>query len=312
MWTAGTPSWECEVTTKRTALLLTALAFLLPAQATEYWVPGTSRERGWYDVNKTLSQDFPDSLMCWAASASNMLAWWQDNNPEYNDLAAMGTPMGGQKIFDTFKTAYENNGGLQAFGILWYLQGDTNDEYLPPLTEKGKEMGGYYGNAITQIYSELPIDLGLYNVQAANSASIVSEFLKECIVNGYSVGLGVYGSISHAVTLWGIDYNEETQMIEKMYLTDSDDRGLTGDVAELFEAECRKLKVELTKKGGGTVILEELGISSKRDGTTWYDETVYLGAVSILKTVRVPEPSTSTLGLVALAALCARRRRSLA
>ena len=297
---------------KRPALFLAALAFLLPAQATEYWVPGTSREGGWYDVNKTFSQEFPDSQMCWAASASNMLAWWQDHNPEYNVLAAMNTPRGGQEIFDTFKTAYENDGGLQAYGILWYLQGDTNDEYLPPLTEKGKEMGGYYGNAITQIYSERPIRLGLYDVRVADSASIVSGFLKDCIVEGYSVGLGVYGDISHAVTLWGIDYNEETQMIETMYLTDSDDTRLTGDVAELFEVACSKLEVELATTDGGTVILEELGISNKGDGRTWYNGNVYLGAVSLLKTDRVPEPGTSTLGLVALAALCTRRRRSLA
>lgn len=297
---------------KRPVLFLAALAFLLPAQATEYWVPGTSREGGWYDVNKTFSQEFPDSQMCWAASASNMLAWWQDHNPEYNDLAAMNTPRGGQEIFDTFKTAYENDGGIQAYGILWYLQGDTNDEYLPPLTEEGKEMGGYYGNAITQIYSERPISLGLYDVRVANSASIVSGFLKDCIVEGYSVGLGVYGDISHAVTLWGIDYNEETQMIETMYLTDSDDTRLTGDVAELFEVACSKLKVELATTDGGTIILEELGISNKGDGRTWYNGNVYLGVVNLLKTDRVPEPGTSTLGLVALAALCTRRRRSLA
>ena len=300
---------------KRPVLFLAALAFLLPAQATEYWVLGTSQTKGWYDVNKTFSQDFPDSQMCWAASASNMLAWWQDHNPEYNDLAAMNTPRGGQKIFDTFKTAYDNDGGIQAYGILWYLQGDTNDEYLPPLTEEGKEMGGYYGNAITQIYSELPISLGLYDVREADSASIVSGFLKECIVEGYSVGLGVYGSISHAVTLWGIDYNEETQMIEKMYLTDSDDIYLTnGDVPTLFEAECRELEVEFATKEGGSIMLKQLGISSTRGGIEWYDDTVYVGVANILMTDRtlVPEPATATLGLVALAALCTRRRRSLA
>ena len=306
---------------KRPVLFLAALAFLLPAQATEYWVPGTSREGGWYDVNKTFSQEFPDSQMCWAASASNMLAWWQDHNPEYNDLAAMNTPRGGQEIFDTFKTAYENDGGIQAYGILWYLQGDTNEDYLPPLTEEGKEMGGYYGNAITQIYSERPISLGLYNVQGANSAFGVSEFLKECIVNGYSVGLGIYGKtidgkdIAHAVTLWGIDYNEETQMIETMYLTDSDDIYLTnGDVPTLFEAECRELEVEFATKEGGSIMLKQLGISSTRGGIEWYDDTVYVGVANILMTDRtlVPEPATSTLGLVALAALCTRRRRSLA
>ncbi len=294
-----------------TGLLVAALAGLPPVQGTEYWVLGTSQTEGWYDVNKTFSQDFPDSQLCWAASASNMLAWWQDHNPEYNDLAAMDTPMGGQKIFDTFKTAYENDGGLQAHGILWYLQGDTNDEYLPPLTEEGKEMGGYYGNAITQIYSELPISLGLYDLRVAGSASLVSQFIKDCIVTGYSVGLGMYGNISHAVTLWGIDYNEEKQMIEKMYLTDSDDIRLTnGDVPTLFEAECSALQVELTKTDGGTVILEQLGISCERSGQDCYGE-VYAGLVSILMTDRsnVPEPATATLGLLALAALCGRRRR---
>lgn len=307
---------------KRPVLFLAALALLLPAQGTEYWVLGTSQTEGWYDVNKTFSQDFPDSQMCWAASASNMLAWWQDHNPEYNDLAAMDTPESGQEIFDTFKTAYENDGGIQAYGILWYLQGDTNKDYLPPLTEEGKEMGGYYGNAITQIYSERPISLGLADVRIYNS-SIVSEFLKECIVNGYSVGLGIYGKtidgkdIAHAVTLWGIDYDEERQMIQKMYLTDSDDVQLGKDyeLPQLFEAECRKLEVEFSIKEGEEIkqiMLEELGISCKREGRTWYNDTMYVGAVSLLKTDRVPEPGTSTLGLVALAALCTRRRRSLA
>lgn len=297
---------------KRPALFLAALAFLLPAQGTEYWVLGTSQTEGWYDVNKTFSQDFPDSQMCWSASASNMLAWWQDHNPEYNDLAAMDTPQGGQDIFDTFKTAFYDQRGLQYYGIYWFIAGAK----IPGMKDLDPPLGGYYQQAIIQLSDELPTYSWYEDAPELGNASYVSQYIKEAILEGFSLGLGVYGdTMQHAITLWGIDFNEKTQMIEKMYLTDSDDIYLTNSVPTLFEASCRAVERELETKEGGKEMLEVLGITSTREGgTVWYDDSVYLKGFTLLATIpnMVPEPATSTLGLVALAALCTRRRRSLA
>ena len=292
-----------------TGLLVAALAGLPPVQGTEYWVLGTSQTEGWYDVNKTFSQDFPDSQLCWAASASNMLAWWQDHNPEYNDLAAMDTPKGAQDIFDTFKTAFYNKGGVQYNGILWFMVG-TNIPNQKPLDPP---LGGYYKEAIIQLSDERPTYSWFEDASELGDASFVSQYIKEALQEGFSLGLGIIGdTMQHAVTLWGIDFNEETQMIEKMYLTDSDDIFLTnGDVPTLFEASCRAVQKELETTEGGKEMLEVLGIASTRNGVTWYDDSVYLMGLTPIATIpnMVPEPGTATLGLLALAALCGRRRR---
>ena len=46
------------------------------AELLETWTLGVSSERGWYDANKTLAPG--DDNLCWAASASNILNWWED------------------------------------------------------------------------------------------------------------------------------------------------------------------------------------------------------------------------------------------
>ena len=42
------------------------------------FVEGVNRESGWYDVNKVGKGDNGDINMCWAASAANIIEWWQD------------------------------------------------------------------------------------------------------------------------------------------------------------------------------------------------------------------------------------------
>ena len=47
-----------------------------------YLASGLSEENGvisgWYDAEKTQAEDMDDS-MCYAASASNLIAWWQNS-----------------------------------------------------------------------------------------------------------------------------------------------------------------------------------------------------------------------------------------
>ena len=46
------------------------------------WANGVSELGGWYDVNKSSLEDgHREANMCYAASAANLIAWWQ--NGEY-------------------------------------------------------------------------------------------------------------------------------------------------------------------------------------------------------------------------------------
>lgn len=299
-----------------TGLLVAALAFL-PAEAEQYWVIGTSEDGGWYDVNKTYVND---SNLCWAASASNMLAWWQDHNPEYNDLALINnpqTPQGADAIFENFTTAFTNNRGRTAFGWLWFLNGQTIPPYTPDLRLGGDALGGYYQEAISTLYPELDIKLDFDDFLSVDDpAHFVSAYIKEAIQMGCGVTLGICSdvhNVHHAVTLWGIDFNEETQLITSLYLTDSDDVQYTGDVDKLFMASCDILEKELSQQPDGKEMKKMLSLSytDEESGRTWYDDTYYVLGVDLIRTVQMstPEPAAGTLGLLALAALCGRRRR---
>ena len=72
-------------------MLLTSFASV--SVATPVWLPGVSSVSGWSDVNKTSVNGAPDSLLCWAAAASNALAYahwwgWDAGSSSYLDTAA--------------------------------------------------------------------------------------------------------------------------------------------------------------------------------------------------------------------------------
>ena len=45
------------------------------------WADGVSESGGWYDVNKNSPWNGDvDDLMCYAACAANLIAWWQQRS----------------------------------------------------------------------------------------------------------------------------------------------------------------------------------------------------------------------------------------
>lgn len=111
-------------------LICVALWGLSSARAETVWVTGVSQEGGWYDANKTIEKDGDENL-CWAASASNLLAWWQ---AQYQIPANI--PNSIDAIWSKYKaSAMVDEGGDTHVAIQWWLTGvylptsnDTNDE----------------------------------------------------------------------------------------------------------------------------------------------------------------------------------------
>lgn len=194
-----------------------AIALAAPAAGKSYWVQGVSPHAGWQDANKTLEQD---RSLCWAATAANMLAWWQERHPERitaDEPRALGA------IWDQLRNGFEDGGGETYNTLVWWFRGGD----LPAAmhrTPAGMQLGGYH---LAETGAAFP---GTAILQEEPESGI-SERLKELICQGYAIGIGIRridkaGKLLphwHMLSLWGIEYDEEHRCVTRLYLTDSDD-----------------------------------------------------------------------------------------
>ena len=98
------------------------------------WAKGVSEESGWYDADKNddWSGDADDCL-CYAASASNLIAWWQDRD---RAVASGEAPKKLEDIWQTYVRSNQlwNSGGSTLAAINWWISG----VYSPLNEDAGK------------------------------------------------------------------------------------------------------------------------------------------------------------------------------
>jgi hypothetical protein len=182
------------------AILLMLLASSGVARATSYFVydqwGGT-----WCDANKTTSSE---SMMCWAAAASNILAWAGYDTPTYNNQ---------NLIFQYFAAHWTNAGSLPQYAWNWFLDGT-----LPPNWSgwsQVKVSGGNFWPADN--FSDL-----YYQASGGNLMANIANFFQ----SGEGVTLAIYKpNGGHALTCWGYDYSDLNGVIQYtgVWVTDSDD-----------------------------------------------------------------------------------------
>lgn len=116
---------------------------------------GVTVNSGWYDVNKVGMGDNGDINMCWAASCSNIIQWWQDryvaagNSLPANAVTGPGANGTYQlALMDMYHSLWDNSrGGSIAMGIEWYFNGRNIEEYASPgsmAVPLDENSGGYY------------------------------------------------------------------------------------------------------------------------------------------------------------------------
>lgn len=317
------------------AFSVVAGAFLCaPAQAavTTLWVDGVSQSGGWHDANKANpGAEDGDNALCYAASASNLIAWWQSKY-----TVPTGTPNTLDAIWARYKEGSNTDtGGDTGGAVQWWLTG----VYIPTTDEEqeraifGKSTsstldsfeGYYYDRYNLTMWGDYNYDTweyigGVYDFlcpdyrpssEASYLSSIGSKML-ELVGKGCGMGLSIAddagAGLAHAITLWGIEYDDETNAISKLWLTDSDDAQYP------WVGQDGLFAVEVNETNG------KLYISTPN--STWYteEELVYVDGIfaidpsvsdtwGLAPAAAVPEPATATLSLLALAALAARRRR---
>ena len=209
-----------------------------------FWTEGVNETRGWYDANKISNSDGDaDDNMCYAASAANIIAWWQDSKVGSTLTSEAPKPL--DDIWQTMIDANEdwNEGGESLSAINWWVSGiycpaSHGDEaaweryYITAEEWANQELltvtlgntDGYYFDqyGLTQKHlSDFLMDMQQY------SESITEINFGEHLQNGCAISLGIRKAdveeSGHAITLWGVEYDEEGTLTT-MWITDSDDK----------------------------------------------------------------------------------------
>lgn len=224
-------------------LLAAQMAFAAP-----YWSPGVSAEGGWHDADKSLEND---GDLCWASTAANMVAWWQDRHPQ--ETAASGAPQGLEAVWAAFRSAFQDSLGSTFHCLRWWMDGT-----LPPAQMKLTETAKGWGR-----HAPAPLregDLLMYKAPAFDGSGNLSATLRDLLSKGYCVALGLRQydeaghellSGGHMVSLWGLEYDEASGTVTRLYLTDSDDVVGTWPQHQkgLFAADCTPVP-DLRYSGG--------------------------------------------------------------
>lgn len=198
-------------------------------QAATLWSAGVSADAGWYDFNKTFKRGAGgDDLLCWAVAASNLLAWWQDQNAK---LVPQGAPTR-EKVWLTFQEAFENEGSDPDQGIRWWFSGKYVQQDpgggLRCAAIRNTSLGGFYrgtGPDSEQL---------LYN---GRGTAVTADSLTAVLLRGFGRGDAFWLGAScrrpngsrfmHSINVWGIDEELGTDgqpQITAIYMCDSDDR----------------------------------------------------------------------------------------
>ena len=203
---------------KRSALCLAILCALSHpsawAETKELWAYGVSKNSGWYDTTKTWKGD---TNLCWAATAANMLSWWQ----HWDANNSTSAPQGALNIYDQLKSDYgkdltDYHAGV---GIDWWLVGANHSGRESSVFTKGG--GAYYSSIYSSDYETQPH----YFIDYDSFSNPLISALSATSMNVVGLGLGKTNDkyAGHSITLWGIEYDDTSQVVSKIYVTDSDD-----------------------------------------------------------------------------------------
>jgi hypothetical protein len=174
------------------------LLFSTNNASADTWARGVSQAGGWFDAEKD-SVTVGDNNLCWAASASNILAWsgWSASFGANED-----------NIFNWIEgQETKNKGGWQNYAWnFWFTGNDIGGNFA------GSSQTGFYTQA--DYYSAL--------AQNWNNDNYTLQTAANWLQNDYGVGLAIDStSFYHTVTLWGIDTDDNGNYVG-VWITDSD------------------------------------------------------------------------------------------
>lgn len=258
-----------------------------PLSAEQLWATGVTQSSGWtYTAGAGTGY-------CWAAVCTNLVLHWQNELAKKYEL-----PLNVPTTQNDIRNAFINESGFSAGywvrdGIQWYIE-----KYFPTLQLP---------------MPELP-DIKDLNTHASEwcqeySLSVFSTRIREILKAGEPIGMGLRNMI-HANTIWGAQFNDDTGLLEKIWVTDT--AGGTGSIEEWL---VQAIPEELQETYYGYQVW--FGQEGSGGSYSWGDIPDYLDYLTTdikdlsgkTPTSLIPEPATASLSLLALGMLALRRRR---
>lgn len=206
--------------------------------------------------------------------------------------------------------------GNPYFAYEWFYKGDGGYPYFN-YKDGATASGAYYKNENLKFAYE----------DTFTSEQNVCVTLLDLISNNYGISVAVYNDLGmrHAITLWGIDYNEDNT-INSLYLTDSDDYTFAAS-SRLFQVNKSVYSEIDSPKYTYTFVFDSYDEKNPTSSESmWYRKYDYnsdpddaipvynriegIYAVQLVNPIELPEPATGVLVLTGLGLLLRRRRRA--
>ncbi len=188
-------------------LIILGFSLLFPINnaSADFWAYGVTQSSGWSDAEKQAPNDGvglvdDDDLLCWAASASDILMW-----------SGWGGHAGFADEDDVFEFFINEDpvdaGGWQRNAWKFWFDGSQTGGHF-----SGSSHTGYY---YTGTYYR-------HYIEYMNDPDVMSR--SESLLRfGYGVGYGIFTgpTLGHAITLWGINTDAAGNYLG-VWVTDSD------------------------------------------------------------------------------------------
>lgn len=207
------------------ALLCTLATNALKAENTVIWSTGIDPEdtSTYYTCYKQNSSGPPDHLMCWAASAASVIAWWEDQvtiNGAY--ILPEDCPRG-YAVWDEVRSMWANTSGQAVKVMQHWLSGDHCTQSESKFTQKGWEFTGYCKHLLGADYAfdgstRSPYCMTTTIYASAKYAAASYDAAMPQIVQLMKEGWGmVLATENHDMTMYGMELNENNEMVKVWY-----------------------------------------------------------------------------------------------
>lgn len=181
---------------------------------------------GWFDCNKVDPSDVTsggDGLMCWAAATSNLIHWWLEQNRStaavgaYTGPAARPADMLHSEIFQLFKNHFPNQGDYPLKGINWFFNGVFHKRLYD--TDPVDPAAGFFRGPLGTR------TLGAEYVGPEMKRDRFNALVRQALDAQQGILFVINTGrtwTTHAVTLWGVKFDDEG-LIETLYMVDNND-----------------------------------------------------------------------------------------